>query len=383
MTGLVDEWRPAGRGVRGVRATGDHGGRGRDGPTPTATRLNSLTALRVFAALLVFGQHARFLFAHTGWFATVDHYLSRGGVGVGFFFVLSGFVLTWSRRPGDRAQPFLDRRASRIYPDYLVVWCGSAVLIGLGIAAATSVGSALVNVFLLQAWFPSPAWHYGMNAVSWSLSCEAFFYLCFPFIVGSVIGLGRKHRELAIVALVALAIGIQVALQVAEPRIGADRVEYFAYVFPPTRLIEFVLGMLLVGLVRDGLPRVPFAAAAAFAVVAVLAAGWAPFPASHVAVTLVPFMVLIVAAAQADLAGTWCVGRSRRLVHLGLVSYAFYLLHDLVLQIFRDRVGLPERPVWMALLLMVGLLAVSVAAAEALFRFVEQPCERRWRARGA
>ena len=349
-------------------------------PTP-APRLPSLTALRVFAALLVFGQHSRFLFAHTGWFGTVDRYLSRGGSGVGFFFVLSGFVLTWSRRSDDRPRPFFDRRASRIYPDYVVVWFGSLVLVGVGIAGATSAGAALANLLLIQAWFPSPAWHYGLNAVSWSLSCEAFFYLCFPFIVGSVIGLGRRHRQMATVALVALAIGIQITLHLAEPRLGAERVEYLAYVFPPTRLIEFVLGMLLVGLVRDGLPRVPFRTAAALAVVAVLASAWVPFPASHVAVTLVPFMILIVAAAQADLAGSRGVGRSRWLVHLGLVSYAFYLVHDLVLVTFRDRVGLPERPVWTALLLLVGLLGVSVAVAEGLFRLVEQPCERRWRSR--
>jgi peptidoglycan/LPS O-acetylase OafA/YrhL len=45
--------------------------------------------------------------------------------GVSFFFVLSGFVLTWSARPDDIATGFWRRRIARIYPVHLVTAGGA------------------------------------------------------------------------------------------------------------------------------------------------------------------------------------------------------------------------------------------------------------------
>ena len=106
--------------------------------------LPSLTALRAVAALLVFGFHAVGLLAmfgrgHLG--RAAGKLFASGPTGVSFFFLLSGFVLTWSHRgdagtsrrplPG-AATTFWRQRAARILPAYFAAWIlGYAVLTGL------------------------------------------------------------------------------------------------------------------------------------------------------------------------------------------------------------------------------------------------------------
>ena len=89
--------------------------------------LPRLTGLRWYAALLVFLYHAE---------TFVPIRLLRpfnfGTVGVTFFFVLSGFVLTWSTRPDLPASTFYRRRFARIYPSYFVMFLLTVVAIAIG-----------------------------------------------------------------------------------------------------------------------------------------------------------------------------------------------------------------------------------------------------------
>lgn len=101
------------------------------GPAP-GSRLPSLTGLRFVAAALVFLHHA----IYTNVFADPDvvrvfHdlFINTGQMGVAFFFVLSGFVLTFAVRPGDTTRRFLRRRLVKIYPNHVVTFLLAAVLI--------------------------------------------------------------------------------------------------------------------------------------------------------------------------------------------------------------------------------------------------------------
>lgn len=90
-----------------------------------ASRDNNFDALRFLGALLVFVSHATFV--PTGTLDADPLYALSGGqmtigwIGVGLFFVVSGYLITqsWERRHG--LVPFLRARAVRIYPALIVV----------------------------------------------------------------------------------------------------------------------------------------------------------------------------------------------------------------------------------------------------------------------
>ncbi len=77
----------------------------------------SLTGLRFIAAALVFAFHSSLTNFPLSPFADEDvaHgyewlFSKAGWIGVSFFFILSGFVLTWSSRGGDTLTSFWRRR---------------------------------------------------------------------------------------------------------------------------------------------------------------------------------------------------------------------------------------------------------------------------------
>ena len=80
-------------------------------------RLDSLTSMRFFAALLVAVHHTRLTWAHT---ALIDAIARVGWLGVSYFFILSGFVLMWGFDPALPKSSFIWKRFVRIYPLHFV-----------------------------------------------------------------------------------------------------------------------------------------------------------------------------------------------------------------------------------------------------------------------
>lgn len=335
-------------------------------------RLDSLTGLRFFAALGVFCWHCQLLFLHH---PRLVHAVRPGPLGVAFFFVLSGFVLTWSHREGTATRTFYRRRAARILPNHLVCVL-LAVLIGVALEGTRLNRTALVlQVPLLQAWSHDEKVVFGVNGVDWTLSCELLFYASFPVVLALV----RRHR-LALVVGACLAVGLLVDVVALAtrpsglPANGLPGHDYYAYVFPPVRMLEFVLGVAAGEALRRGLlPRLPLLPTAlgtgAFVALVGLAA---PTPNDTAAIVMLPMALLIVAAAQADLDGRPTALNHRALVVLGEWSFAFYLVHSLVLRTLysQSHAAVP---------VVLGGLVLSVVASGLLHRWVERPAERRLR----
>ncbi|MFE7595287.1 acyltransferase family protein, partial [Kitasatospora sp. NPDC057512] len=288
------------------------------GGPPPPHRLPTLTSLRFAAALAVFLFHAFLItdplrhgaplgfFADPRLAAALAHATSKAGyAGVSFFFVLSGFVLTWSARDGERPAAFWRRRLARIYPSHLAMWTAAALLF----AWAAPVRTWLPNLLLVHAYSPDPNINSRMNIPSWSLCCEALFYLLFPLLHRAVRRLPAPalRPALAAVLLAAAAVaGADAALLPDRPRIPQLPVSldqlWFGYLFPPARLPEFVLGMLLARAVAAGrAPRVPLAAAALLVAPAYALALAVPSPYDFVLPMVLPLALVICAAAQHDL----------------------------------------------------------------------------------
>lgn len=345
-------------------------------------RLDSLTGIRAFAALLVFGVHVRDLGPLDG--ASSWNVLSSGMVGVSAFYILSGFVLTWTHKGTDSKTVFYQRRFARVYPPYAAAWLVAVAYLIL-ISDQPFDIEWLWSLFLLQSWSPDQAIYFAVSAVFWSLSCEAFFYLIFPWIIGPIESLSTR----AVAGFgVSIAVAVFFIAETTQPLMIGGASQWLLYVFPPTRALEFVLGILLALWVKRGMP-VPLnlRAAAPAALLAALGASFGPETYMRVAITLIPFVWLIGAAARADLEGDWSPFRSSWVVTLGVWSYCFYLLQGIALGVFGSALDVIGHG-WdtMSLPLVVSaifvLLAGTTLAAFLLHHAVEHPLNERLRPRG-
>lgn len=338
-------------------------------------RLPSLTGLRWIGAMLVFGFHVGTLgiIADPGHREVVAWLFTLGLSGVQFFFVLSGFVLVWSARPQDRAVTFWRRRFAKVYPNHLVLWA-AVILLGLYWADPLDLRVATVNLLLVQAWVPTSGWFYSVNTVSWSLSCEIFFYLCLPL----VLPLLRRMRPWMLYAVIVAMPLLILAMWPAQQLVPeADR-WWFTQVFPLVRSLEFWMGVAAAELMRRGCWRGPGVPGSSLIFLVAWVAAIELIPGQFWTALLAAVYVLVItAAAQADVRGTWSPWRSRPLVWLGEVSFAFYLVHVfLVLTVRRFTGTAAGFPGWWGPLAAVGYLLGGLLLAWLLFRFVETPAMR-------
>ncbi|GAB3196535.1 hypothetical protein GCM10027261_19480 [Geodermatophilus arenarius] len=342
-------------------------------PAPDV-RLHRLTGLRAVAAFAVFAFHARQVFFEDGpadWLAR--YVMASGFTGVAFFFVLSGFVLTWSHRPGDSAPAFYRRRFARVAPAY---W--AACIVGAAVAATeqddrriAAVVESLPSLAAVQAWIPDRAVFFGGNAVGWTISCEAFFYLLFPVLV---VLLPRTPTRRLLAALVLLVLTATPALVWLA---ATGEVPEYLGIVPVQRLTEFLLGMVAAAALRTGWrPPVRFGTAALLAALSYLAVAVIPYAYLVVAG---PYALLVAAAAARDLEGgrPGVGGRWGR--RLGEWSFAFYLVHQIALRAVAPQILFVREAPELALLATIGCFLLALVGSIALYRIVEAPLERRLR----
>ncbi|MFI8829040.1 acyltransferase family protein [Streptomyces sp. NPDC053431] len=328
--------------------------------------------MRWAAAFVVFVYHVR----NFGYFGgesarIIDWAFGAGATGVSFFFILSGFVLVWSARPRDSARVFWQRRIARIYPVHLATAAAALVLAFTLVPGLRPSGptEAFSNLLLVSSW--NPNWWQALNPVSWSLTCEAAFYATFPALYAGL-------RRLSPRCLNALAV-VCIAAVMLLPWINS----YFTlgwtlHSFPLARFPEFVLGAAIGRLVQIGTWRGPGAEAAmGLTLIGYFLAHQLPGGGSYAAFTVVGLACLIPAAALNDLHGARSLWRRPWLVRLGEWSFAFYMIHILVMRIVEHLLGRhPELETGHALALAIAVFAVSLGLSWALYRWVEQPGQR-------
>lgn len=374
-------------------------------PTTTGTpHLHALTGLRFFAVLLVVLHHfwtpmARLPEGVPGLLAAgLNTLAAHGFIGVSLFFVLSGFVLTYTYggqggKLGRRR--FWAARFARVYPMYLLALVVAspdllrdmAVLVhkyGATLGTAWGLVKGCMVMGLVQAWVPGTAMFW--NAPAWSLSAEAFFYLLFPLLAGTAFhrGLTIRRAGLALGALWTLVLAMGLCLlgvRLANPGLDLYAVIGMAPVF---RLPEFMAGMIL-GRVFLGVDTTSPALRRAAAVSSVVAMGGFLFlngalsPPSELAIAFNLPLVVALAGGLACGTGPLAALLSCRWgLRLGEASYGIYLLHVPIGHRLSEILGQPIGTLgWKAFALTLG---VTVALSCLLFRYYEDPMRRRIRA---
>lgn len=367
-----------------------------DGPTYAPSRREaarfshnrSLDGLRALAVLLVVVSHG------TTRLTAPDQRFGAGAIGVGVFFVLSGYLIT-SLLLRERAasgrinlRHFYVRRALRIWPLYYAVLL-LHLLVLARIDASRFGGTWLSNESPAYDDLPAVAWSYFVFAqnyvatveqvrlglgVYWSLAIEEQYYLIWPVVVIAL----TKHRgcwRLAIPAVLVTAIALSLITRAATidghlPTAPAG-VEWMAH----TNLFGLAVGALLAWMHWDadlaGRSRAGGGTFGAWLGWTVLAAmvfsRWVPAIDRGLTIELPnaeyyePLLLSLAVAAIVDRAVSrewrWSPLRWVPLVYVGRVSFGVYLLHPIILGIVS---GLGGRG-WFEMFLYV-LLSVAVAA---------------------
>lgn len=207
-------------------------------------KLNALTSLRFFAAAMIVLLHSKGQIFFTE--SSLAHWALNGGVP--FFFVLSGFILSYvypSIKGKDELKRFYAARIARIWPAHLFFL---VIFIYLAIDPNFRPGSLILNILLLQAWIPDREVFFGYNSVSWTLSVEMFFYLLFPFLI-SGFRENWKVKLAAAVGIVAVLIILCDAFGLQKDTGAAALTKFSSTAFiginPLVHLLEFIFGMVI------------------------------------------------------------------------------------------------------------------------------------------
>lgn len=349
---------------------------------PVRGEIVALTSLRGLAALAVVMQHFSAT-AQEHAAVMIPSLVPHGYVAVDLFFVLSGFIMSYTYLASFQARgpgafwPFFVKRVARIVP------LNTAVL-GLFVLAGVASGAVLGRNIFYQSdrlWFDLPAnvlllqglgVGANLNGPSWSISVEFAAYLLFPALTLLVFGAGRWWVVGPLAGVLAL---VWLAAMQTRLGLGIDGM--------PLNLVrcvaEFAIGMGCYRVSRAVRWAVVFrrdGVAVAFAVAA------AAFMAGRVdlfAVLMFPGVIVALAVNRGWVARVMGHGA---LHGLGEVSFSLYLIH----QLFRPLDLVVLRAVHPAPLGMVGALGFALAGSLAVvpfawvtYRVVERPGRRVFR----
>jgi peptidoglycan/LPS O-acetylase OafA/YrhL len=340
------------------------------------SEITDLTICRAAFAGWVFLYHVDLYVRFSDDLGPAAGLVRSGYLGVDGFFLLSGLILSKVHPElafgPEMAPRFWGKRLARIYPVHVVTIAVLAVLVLTGLALGFAprepqrftLLSLIENLLLVHGWGVSDflAWNYP----SWSVSTEWAGYLMFP-VLWYFIG---KWEPL-------INGGILVILL---PSLGA--LAYFSntglnltYGWALLRFFpEFTMGMLTARLVPVWADELP-AKWLAFIGLAIAAAGaWLQ---SDTTVVFALLLLLYGLTMRADCGRDPVFGKSRALLFLGRLSYAFYMsfctAELLVTQAFRHW---GYDPAGRKLLFFASMLVLTFAYALILHVFVEVPARR-------
>lgn len=357
-----------------------------DAPRSRKPTLPALTGMRTILAVNIVFFH--FTPPHMKWLYPV---INSSFVFVGFFFLLSGFVLAYNYadRPELDKGKFYLARFARLYPVYLVSLAISLKML----QAEWHVRSheefwrgLILTPMLMQGWNQSLATFW--NTVAWTLSAEVALYLAFPYLV-KLLPWPKTASRLAVMVIAVWMIGLvphTIYLLTNPDHLPgpADRYSYGPWLrtlkyTPMAYLCIFISGMALGKLqsvvrLSHG-QRLWTAAGSLLALVVFFASlvGHTSYVLLHGGL-LVPLFSLLVLGLSGE---HWIasVFSWKPIVLLGETTFCLYLLHFNTMNLLRDyrvpqRLGIGMLDPWIS---YFAVLAVAFAATY----WVEQPA-RKW-----
>lgn len=376
--------------------------------TTAKRRLACLDGVRALAAFLVLLHHVSFA-AGTTFNSKWGVFFARMDVGVSIFFVLSGFLLfkpmvdaLFDGRELMKVRRFWRRRFWRIYPSYVFALI---VMLMIGAVKVGGFGGFIVALPLVQIYHPDHAIA-GLTQ-AWSLATEVSFYLVLPLVAR---WMGRRAKDANVNRYAMKMLGILALVYVASfifrilIRIWNPWYQNTIWHWLPSMMDIFALGMALAVVVSwarhnseirrlcDRVAELAVYWIGAAVVIFIVMSSQLNF-----AVGLRPesFNRLLLQQTLYGLIGLLIVmpfalgPDSRSVFHrffslgpiawMGLVSYGFYLWHELLIA---GRIGEELMP-WELfdgnfLGRLAAAMVVTLIISAANYKFLEEPLAKRF-----
>jgi|CeladaMinimDraft_18_1061708.scaffolds.fasta_scaffold02042_2 peptidoglycan/LPS O-acetylase OafA/YrhL len=332
--------------------------------------LNTLTTFRFLAAFGVFLHHL--------------NQLSFGPLGVTFFFVLSGFILTYSYY--EKAQQmnkngiisFYIARIGRIYPVALLTFLISIPLVFNEYSrdVFTFIAKAVAQLLLLQSYIPDSGVYYSFNGVAWSISTEMFFYMMFPFILKLLFRMKDYPRFYYALLVSIVTLEFIIGWVLSNDIQDLNQAYWFIYISPFFRILDFLLGcsVAFIFLLKPlGKKSTAFYTAIEFLSIVLMV--FVYINVSHVpgsmtyGVVFIPFIAFMIFVFAHEKGLLSKLLQTKTLVYLGEVSFSFYMIHQLVFRYFWGKLHLSPP-------LLIGYFSVftiTIISSCLVYSYFEKP----------
>lgn len=341
--------------------------------------LKPLTSLRFIFAYMVFSGHLGGLFLNYNESFLTDTFarnisMNEGYLGVSFFFILSGFILSYKYKDAFlkkeiRFKDFILSRFFRIYPLHLVTFGFAFFLSFYGKLGELSFWlKACANLFLVQSFIPLKSYFFSFNGVSWSISNEMFFYTLLPILIITIL----KFKKYFLWFLL-LPIGVLLLFP------NTSNNHWIYYINPFFRLLDFTLGIFLFFIYENNKHKVwlkKYATLLELTTVVLFLVFY--FFKDHVVQDFrwsvyywlpMTFLIFIFSLQNGFLSK---ILSKKILIYLGEISFAFYMVHQLVINILWA-INYKLRFFNNGYLLLITALITSVVTSSILYTYFEKP----------
>lgn len=343
--------------------------------------IHSLTSLRMLAALGVFVSHLGILSQSSiSQFNVAAKYFFNGYVGVTFFYILSGFIINYSfskhMEDGKFSnKDFIVYRLARLFPVHIVSLI--CVLLIFGYTKnfeATNKEALIYNALLLQSFIPSSDYYFSFNSVSWSISCEMFFYVSFCLLVKF------KSRILATILLSVLIVNVYFLIY---PPFNIS-LHWLFYINPFFRIGDFIIGVLIcrIFLQKKLNPRptacnlMEVGSLLFLAVTVYIATNYVSYMNVKYDIIYIPCMAMIVIAFAFDGGFISKILSNKYLILLGEASFSFYMFHWMIVSKLIEIMN-PDKNVFSSVIIYVAsCLMLSIVISIISFKCVEMPSNK-------
>jgi peptidoglycan/LPS O-acetylase OafA/YrhL len=299
--------------------------------------MGALYALRFFAA---FGIYIHHLYYPYGF----------GSALVTFFFIISGFTTACSfSKKGfilskNSLKKYYVGKFIKLYPLHIITFILSIPIMGY-MNQKFNLIQAIVNVFLVQSYYPNGKDVFLFNGLSWFIADVLFFYLVIPFIY-KLITILRIDRNIFVLILSSTALFCIAFFLSYYFRWNVEAYTFgwwLVYVSPYFRLIDCLIGFLI-GLIFTRLNEkicieiknrlIVFTIIEIFSVLLLYLAYKSKIlliDSIRYGVYYIPVLVLFIFVFAFDSGIISKVISIKPFVYLGKISNAIYMIHQLII----------------------------------------------------